>query len=639
MQAPKASSSLATSTAQSTSERASKRADGKLKSGYLTGAAALASAGAVLPLVAEGAIANPNTNSRNVAEQSVTGNQRSQAGALNQSKGVLPQIPQAERAEFSPGTRQGTRQNNRQRAAARVLKTSNDDLIRQDADGHWTLAYATGSNQSTQAVVSQLATETSQAAATRTCIGNDCQRLAYINQQLPQAQQTLQQKQQALETFAQERTQSSLPAYKKVLSDRIGEISQQKTELTNDIAETRGYIGQLRIRLSTVDVDLDLPAALLASDVEYQFAWAELERTEENLLKEYSQVNIDATALNSVYAQYRQQQQRLEQAATNALSTYLLDENTQAPPIMYEAPAALDVLQALVVATHQERVQLLRNGTIGSLEGRLRDRQQVLARDISTHERLQRELNTAQSIVDQYIKDRDTILANASAVQLASQGAPEPIAAETIEQASFLQTQLPEGSVGRALMGIVVAVGGIATVAHKRKQRPAQRLTTAQRPSIPVFEGQKTGATLADSQPSRPVKEGSLVNELQDLMSTSAPIVPKLTPADVDGSIAIMARELDTLLNSSQTLVLEPEKRFARTVTMQAVEPVRVSLNEIDLFAEKAIQWVLKDLHSGLVTPAEAKRPSNSTASKPYAAANRTEKPRRYRAMPHLRSA
>lgn len=638
MQAPKASSSLATSTAQSTRERA----DGKLKPGYLTGAAAIASVGAVLPLVAEGAIANPNIDSRNAAEQFVTGNQRSQRDALNQSKGVLPQIPQAERAEFSPSTRQNARQN----AAARVLKTRNDDLIRQDADGHWTLAYAPGSNSSTQTVVSQLASETSQAAATRTCIGSDCQRLAYINQQLPQAQQTLQQKQQALEAFAQERTQSSLPAYKKVLSDRIGEISQQKTELTNDIAETRGYIGQLRIRLSTVNVDLNLPAALLASDAAYQFAWAELERTEEKLLKEYSQVNIDATALNSVYAQYRQQQQRLEQAATNALSTYLLDENTQAPPIMYEAPAALDVLQALVVATHQERVQLLRNETIGSLEGRLRDRQQVLARDISTHERLRRELNTAQSIVDQYIKDRDTILANASAVQLASQGAPEPIAAETIEQASFLQTQLPEGSVGKTLMGIVVAAGGIATVAHKRKQKPAQRLTTAQRPSIPVFSGQKPATVLTAAQASRTAnqafgqaEEGNLMNELQDLMNTSAPVVPKLTPSDVDSSIAIMARELDTLLNPTETPVLQPEKRFARTVTMPAVEPVRVSLNDIDLFAEKAIQWVLKDLHPGVVTPAEAKRPSNSIASKSYAAANRTDKPRRYRAMPHLRSA
>ena len=185
------------------------------------------------------------------------------------------------------------------------------------------------------------------------------------------------------------------------MSDRIGEVSKQKSQLINDIAETRSYMGQLRLRLSTVNADLSLPERLLNNDTSYQFVWAELQRSEAKLLEEYSKVNIDGTVLNKVYAEYRSQQQKLEQAANKALSSYLLDDSTPAPAVMYEAPAALDVLQALVVATHQENVQLLRDRTIAELEARLRNHQQTFTRNISTYERLQRELSTAQASVVQ----------------------------------------------------------------------------------------------------------------------------------------------------------------------------------------------------------------------------------------------
>ncbi|MGI8932642.1 MAG: hypothetical protein ACR2FS_01060, partial [Phormidesmis sp.] len=61
--------------------------------------------------------------------------------------------------------------------------------------------------------------------------------------------------------------------------------------------------------------------------------------------------------------------------------------------------------------------------------------------------------------------------------------------------------------------------------------------------------------------------------------------------AEDDLTIELMVRELDDILDQATA-----EASFADAVSDRSMPPVRLSLKEVDLFAEHAVRWVLKDL-------------------------------------------
>ena len=427
---------------------------------------------------------------------------------------------------------------------------------------------------------------------------------------MPEAEQAIQRIQQQLDEFSAKHGQTNLPAYKQVLSDRIIEISKQKSELANDIAETQGYIGQLQTRLSTVQADLSLPARLLAQNETYQSVWQELLQSEDQLLEEYSQANIDATKLNQIYTVYRKQQQKLQRADQDDLSNYQLKQGAEATEINYEAHAALEIMQALVVAVHQERVQMLRSDTIDSIEQRLQLRQQTLTQNITTYETLQRELGENQAIVQQYKAERDRINASAAGQQLAaSQSTAEAdTSAElspAIQQASQLRLKLEDGTVAKALLGIVVAAGCIAAATRRRKKAIAVPvLNQLPQPALPpsqlLMPNRVRSQPLAlapayGSLPSSNASDSSLLEEMIAVIEEKSSAIVEPPIEELDLSIEIMARELNRVLEKTSA-----ESRFAEEVAARNINPVRISLEDIDIFAEKAIQWALQDLEKSL---------------------------------------
>ncbi|MEL6855265.1 MAG: hypothetical protein AAFO83_09150 [Cyanobacteria bacterium J06607_13] len=399
-------------------------------------------------------------------------------------------------------------------------------------------------------------------------------------------------------------------------SDRITEISSQKSALSSDLAETRNYISQLEMRLSTVDADLTLPARLLSQDQTYQSIWADLQASEEKLQSEYSKANIDATLLNQIYSEYQEHQQKLERAAYKALNLYIMDEQTQAPAMLYQAPAALDVLQALVVATHQERVQKLRQDTIGSIESRLQSRQRQLAQDITTHEQIERELASAKVVVTKLEEERDRLNVNRSADSLS---APVPIPESTdldaapaspessaLATARTLQVQLPEGTIAKTLMGLVVAASGAAALAYRQQQKKKrvswqiQRAAATTRPAVTLQPATFSNSSREGLRANR--DEQGLLTEMMAITGQPATATTEDASQEaLDRSIEIMVRELDEALGKA-TAAPSP----STATPARKLEPVRLSLDEVDRFAQQAIRWVLNDLGEGVMMPAAA---------------------------------
>ena len=293
--------------------------------GALAGTAAV-SAGLAIPWASEQVITVPvgNTDLPTIPAVSETATtlahqQSTQAVAFNQGQGVNPSVSDTQQTLIPlPAFSQSSPSDHGASFSSAPFSssTSSPQLVMSDS-GSWTLSYTdtAGSPANplpTQAVVNQLI---NQSRTQRDCIGPACRSLAYIQKQLPGAQQEVTDLKQQLAEFETKHGQSDLIAYKSVLSDRISEITDQKTTVALQLSATKRYIRQIEVRLATIEVAPDLPKHLLAIDDEYQAHWLKLQQTERLLLEEFSQAKVDATALNQIYDQYEQQQVDLYQAA------------------------------------------------------------------------------------------------------------------------------------------------------------------------------------------------------------------------------------------------------------------------------------------------------------------------------------
>ncbi|MGB7084936.1 MAG: hypothetical protein WBD47_05250 [Phormidesmis sp.] len=608
------------------------------RSGAFTGAAAVASAGIVLPLVSESASAY------DIAEGSQIGISQRQARpeaatdaatkAANQRQRVTPQVTQTGRG--------ANRASNT--AASNTTAASNSGssaaLIDRDADGNWTLSYQaqaqnTGRNiaqntaQNVQGLVAQLVDET--ARSQQSCASADCLGQQHIDTKLPVAHRQVQEIQAKIRAFEAQHAQQDMAAYQKVLNSRLSEIDQQQIQLTGNMGQTQRYIDQLRMRLATVGADPNFAQQIISQDTTYQTAWVRLQRSEENLLKEFSQANIDATTLNAIYKDYKHHQQVLQRAAQEALSSYIYTSDTaQLPRFVSQAPAALNTMQELVVSTHEYQVQQLRQSTISSIKQRLQGRKNQLVNNLDEYEALQRELTVAQQLVTEYEEQRVRIDARQSAdAQPSAQiGQSDSLDNDsTFELAQLLSQRLEDGSLGKMLLGIVVTAGAIAAVTVRRRQR-----TIAGR--SPILSIQPTpGSTISGSTVSGSTAMPTLTPALKPTLAPRMLMPGQTLPIDLapvpsspygdaiansnialfgaeigDLQIEAMSRELDYALSGiapdsiAQALADNPtpittESTFAQEVTArQEIDPVQLPLNDVDIFAEHAVRWVIKDL-------------------------------------------
>lgn len=604
--------------------------------GAFTGVAAVASAGIVLPLTGESAIAYSTPAEAGVPQRQAAAIDRAATDKrAGRGEPLAPQVTQANGARFSESDQSSAMGRTGRSAqgglAARITDSaSQTPLIAMGEDGNWTLAYSSGVNsgagQQSQAVIAQLAQQSAQSARARqNCTGGECQRLAYIGAQLPQAQQRVQALQQSIAEFEALHGQQDMAAYQEVLTSRIAEITQQSTQLQTNLEQTRRDMTQLQMRLATVKADTGMAERILSQNDAYQATWVRLEQAERNLLEEFSKVDLDATRLNEIYADYRYQQQQLQRASQEALGGYLTAPDTVAPSFVYQAPAALDIMQDLVITTHQYQVQQLRQGTIDKIEQRLQSRQQLLVESLGEYEQLQRELTMAQESVAQYQRERE---GTGTHSQIANQGQPALAPSSAMAQAQTLASRLPEGSVAKTVLGVVIVAGAIATAAAARQRsKKATYIPEAAvpdfRPTVdsaaigifraePIrvesfevtsFEADRTPAWVGAARHQRQSPAEALPTELLQPTEQSAQVIRAYAAAQTDTveddlTVEIMVRELDEILNQATT-----EAEFTGEVDTQPVAPVQLPLQEIDLFAEHAVRWVLKDL--GLDAPAD----------------------------------
>ncbi len=655
------------------------------RTGAIAGVA-VASVGMVLPLAGEQAIAYEGPRDTTDVVQRAASRQQT---AEPMASAIMPRTSESGRASFSARSSRG--------------KSNLNPLLSRAQDGSLKLSYQPPTDASagqTQAVVAQLvsaakAQPVSPSESIRSENGGATQPSAVdlvagagTDSKLFAARQQVQQLQQKVADFEATHGQQDMSAYRNVLASRMAEIAEQGTQLDANIERNQRLLTQLKVRLLTVDADVSLPDQVLGADEEYQAVWARLQKAEQNMQEEFSAANVDGTRLNEIYSDYKYHQQWLAKAAEQAFPKYAMSDEAAQIGFISKAPVAIDIMQNLVVATHQDRVQQLRKDTLDVISQRLQGRHSQLVADIGQYEQLKGELSTATQVVAEY-EPAETQRASTAKGQLVVDRSTAPESeGSAVSQAQLLAPYFANGTLSKTLLGIAIAAGALATAAvHHRNQRQqrlghlsplegldlqstssaSQRSPLASPQPLEAFsiapaavetsfssfslygeadaergelENELLTTVLSSIGPesappistdelmaelleitrgdkalaahrtgsvgNQPVvaasalkAEASLVSELSAIINeaddTGQTAVPALTVESVESilGVEVMAKELEDIMSVSGP-TLAPSRILPTRAAL--TEPIKLSVREIDLFAEQVIRWVLNDL-------------------------------------------
>ena len=660
---------------------------------------AVTSAGIVLPLAGEQAIAYEGKSGQTDMAGRISSRQQTVVQPM--AGAIKPQTSAAAQASFSVQSRGQSQSQSQSQGQATTLVSSSsvNSLLARAQDGSLNLSYSLPANLSggqTQAVVAELVSATkAQAAANSSNSKAQAVELAAdstVDSNLFAARQKVQELQQQLANFEAARGQQDMAAYRNVLASRLAEIAEQSTRLDANIERNQRILTQLKMRLLTVDADVSLPNLVLATDEEYQAVWARLQKAEQNMQEEFSAANVDGTRLNEIYSDYKYHQQWLAKSAEQAFPSYVMSDEGGQIGFISQAPSAIDIMQNLVVATHQDRVQQLRRETLDTISQRLSSRRSELTADIGEYEQIQRELAVATEVAAEY-EQKGTRQANAAKGQLVVDRSSAPVdateaevdsGAETdsaVSRAQLLAPYFANGTLSKTLLGIAIAAGALATAAVQHRAQKKSRVSDWEplvEPSAPPFaqpaaqsleafsiapaaeavdkdlssfslygESEPAGVdpladelletvlssaapevaaepistdallaelleitrgdqSLAAYQSHRPVAiartEASLVEELSEIIqdgdSTDERVAVSVSAVNsVEDVLGVegMVRELEAIINVSGP-ALAPSSRILPAKAATVTDPIRLSVKEVDLFAEQVIRWVLNDL-------------------------------------------
>lgn len=617
-----------------------------------TGAVTSAAAGMVLPLVGEQAAAYQTGATEAIAPPTQTNpaNRQTAADATNRSKGIRPTAASTTQAKFST-----------QAAASSQLP-----LITQSEDGSWTLTRqpdATVESQSALTQISAAAASTQQKCTDRSCRGVSYidgqlpkarQEVESLQAQLKAfetryAQQDMAAYQQVLASRLTEISQqkSQLAISTDQTQQRITQLKMQLVSMDAELglaaralAESASYqTAWDRLARSEKDlleefskVDIDATALNeIYSDYEYN----------QRVLQEKATEAL-GTYLSEPGATIPSFIQRVPESAgyMQALTVATHEYNVQR-------------LRQNTIGQIERRLSAWQSGLAGNI-GEYETLQRQLKIALSTLNRYEQERNViatrgqrAQKLKAQSAtalnraKEIAPKLPNGSTGQaiiytVLAAGAVAAIAAhrKTKRAAAIPTLELNGANLQRPAQAYPARALSLATDSLKRPQREQQLAgagslavsdaitSTITEPISPATKGLSSSSQqlsldeilsgTAPLEESTDDFETRILAELMEITNQSVKVVEELAPtpssepastqtdesSGADLTIEMMSRELNELLERST-----PEGSLSHEIQSRAIAPVKLSLDEADLFAEHAIRWILKDL--GLARPAD----------------------------------
>ncbi|MBE9181229.1 hypothetical protein IQ268_21955 [Oculatella sp. LEGE 06141] len=294
----------------------------------------------------------------------------------------------------------------------------------------------------------------------RECKADACRGIEFIEAQLPKVDEQVNTLQTKLQQLQQQRGSIDASTQQR-FSDRASEISRQGTELEINLAEAERQLTDLQRQLGAQPNDA-IAVAVLHNNASYQTILQKLQRVDSQIAAELSQVQAQGSTLKALTQQYQALLTQSQQAAQESLKQYLYspDGNRWLQYVQQE-PARLDYLQQSVNTAHYIQVLYVRQGTIRMTEGLVHEEMRQLATVLHQQAELERELETATLIKNQYLTKLEGLQTQAATSydvvwQLT---APPQLVTDDAGNPTQFFPELPRDLAAGAIFGLLLGVG------------------------------------------------------------------------------------------------------------------------------------------------------------------------------------
>jgi uncharacterized protein involved in exopolysaccharide biosynthesis len=276
--------------------------------------------------------------------------------------------------------------------------SQNLDITHQSGSNTLEIRYQDSDPQKTQTVLERVSQAYIQYS--QECRSSLCQKLQFVESQIPHLQKQADRVQKQLNSFQQKHGFTNSEQQGKQLSERRHRLLQQQQDVQIQLAEAEALHTLLQSQIASNAEPLENP--FLKQNSRYQALLKQFQATSSQISIELGRSKPNTSTLQSLQQQYQQQANQLAQAAQQPLIDRLA-QATATEAINHQEIDQLRTLMEWVQAAHQIQMLDTSRQAIGQAEASLNQQIQQWAVLARQHHKLQLDVQLATNNLNLYL--------------------------------------------------------------------------------------------------------------------------------------------------------------------------------------------------------------------------------------------
>lgn len=301
------------------------------------------------------------------------------------------------------------------------------------------------------------------------CQDSQCLGVNFVEAKLPQVQQHMSRLQVQLHQLQQQHGLTNPTLQLRLFSARSTELAKESAEINGQLADVHQKYSDLQAKMGLSSGQAIAPA-LLSQNATYRSLFQQLQKLDDQIAGELSQVKVNSPNLKNLYTQHHILQSKLYQVTQQVLKQYLSNPKVKQYPI-FQDPVSLNLLQQSIDLAHSMQVLQIRQQALAQATQSVVQQRSQLVPLLRQYDDLQRQLQAETEISQEYLDRLESFQAQSSAQKATWQliSPPEVIKDHTMELSEF-SANMPRNLGAIAGLGLLLGIG-IASVLEQRTGR------------------------------------------------------------------------------------------------------------------------------------------------------------------------
>ncbi|MBD2000325.1 hypothetical protein H6G00_27610 [Leptolyngbya sp. FACHB-541] len=310
------------------------------------------------------------------------------------------------------------------------------------------------------------------------CQSGACKGLEFVDAQIPQVQQRVEDLRQQLQGFQQQHGLSDPDAQGQRLSAFSREIANQQATLQTTLPKIRS--SQVMLQQQMGLPDSAIAETLLNQSSSYQTLLDQLRTVELEIAQESTRFQVNAEKVESLQQEHRELQLQMRLEARQIALSYLSTNPTIALTESVEMPVSPEMALRWIETTQYLQVLEIRQQSLERAETLLVQQTEQWAALSRQHSQVEQELHTATSTLNQYLVKRQELEPQAAQQKIAWEviAPPELIHDQTGQPAPTISNLQRDLSAGIAFSMLLATGAAIALDRRKSLNSAIQTKTT-----------------------------------------------------------------------------------------------------------------------------------------------------------------